>query len=110
MLGVAAAPGALAWAWPLGGLPLIYISAVTAVSRGEVHGGKRTVALAALISLGVVVAALLWLSAAALSLAGALFTALLAWRILPAYTRVWHTPEPAIVRQAVRTGVLSLVC
>ena len=35
MLGVAAAPEALRWAWPLGGLPLVYITAVTTVSRGR---------------------------------------------------------------------------
>ncbi len=110
MLGVAAVPPALGWAWPLGGLPLVYISAVTAVSRGEVHGGKRPVAGLALISLALVLAALLGLSSwPRLSPAGLVLTAALAARLLPAYLSVWRRPEPMIIRSAVRTGVLSLV-
>jgi 4-hydroxybenzoate polyprenyltransferase len=110
MLGVAAAPAALAWAWPLGGLPLVYITAVTAVSRGEVHGGKRPVAVFALISLGLVLLALLWLSSArTLSPAGLLLTVVLAARVLPPYARVWQRPAPETIRTAVRAGVLSLV-
>jgi 4-hydroxybenzoate polyprenyltransferase len=110
MLGVAAVPPALGWAWPLGGLPLLYISAVTAVSRGEVHGGKKPVAGLALISLGLVLAALLGLSSwPRFSPAGLVLTAALAARLLPAYLSVWRRPEPMIIRGAVRTGVLSLV-
>ena len=113
MLGVAAVPAALTWAWPLGALPLVYISAVTAVSRGEVHGGNRPVGALALISLGLVLLALLWLSSPlsvhGLSPAGLLLTAVLAVRLLPPYLKVWQRPEPQAIRQAVRTGVLSLV-
>jgi 4-hydroxybenzoate polyprenyltransferase len=113
MLGVAAVPPALGWAWPLGGLPLVYITAVTAVSRGEVHGGKRPVAMFALISLGSVLLALLWLSsggaAQGLSTTGLVLTALLAVRLMPPYIRVWRRPAADTIRQAVRTGVLSLV-
>ena len=86
---------------------------MTAVSRGEVHGGKRPVAAFALISLGLVLLALLWLSsplgAHGLSPAGLVLTAVLAARLLPPYVRVWQRPAPQTIRQAVRTGVLSLV-
>jgi 4-hydroxybenzoate polyprenyltransferase len=110
MLGVAAVPGGLAAAWPLGGLPLVYITAVTAVSRGEVHGGKRPVAVFALISLSAVLLVLLWLSSApAFSPAGVLLTLVLGSRLLPPYARVWQRPTPDTIRTAVRTGVLSLV-
>ena len=60
--GHAAAPPALAEAWPLALLPLVYIAAVTAVSRGEVHGGRRGIAAFALISLSGVLVALLALA------------------------------------------------
>jgi 4-hydroxybenzoate polyprenyltransferase len=110
MLGVAAMPAALRWAWPLGLLPLVYITAVTAVSRGEVHGGKRPVAAFALISLGLVLLALFCLSSwPGVSAAGLLLTALLAVRLLPPYVQVWQSPTPDAIRRAVRTGVLSLV-
>jgi 4-hydroxybenzoate polyprenyltransferase len=110
MLGVAAVPAALQWAWPLGGLHLVYISAVTAVSRGEVHGGKRFIAGLALISLLLVVAVLAGLSVwPQVTPAALLLTTVLATRLLPKYVRVWQRPDPTVIRDAVRTGVLSLV-
>jgi 4-hydroxybenzoate polyprenyltransferase len=111
LLGVAAAPSMLVQAWPLALLPLVYIAAVTAVSRGEVHGGRRGIAAFALISLGLVLSALLALALGrgAGSWAGAAFTIGLAWRVLPAFWGAYRTPEPGPIRQAIRTGVLSLV-
>ncbi len=111
LLGIAAAPPVLAEAWPLALLPLVYIAAVTAVSRGEVHGGRRGIAAFALISLSAVLAALLALALrhGGGSWAGVGFTALLAWRVLPAFWSAYHTPEPGPIRRATRTGVLSLV-
>ena len=58
LLGIAAAPAMLTDAWPLALLPLVYIAAVTAVSRGEVHGGRRGVTAYALISLSLVLVGL----------------------------------------------------
>ena len=110
-LGMTAAPGTLAGHWGLTLLPLVYISAVTAVSRGEVHGGSRRVAGLALISLTIVAAALLALPLAAggRSVPGFVLALLLARRVLPAYWRTWQQPAPEPIRRAVRTGVLSLV-
>jgi 4-hydroxybenzoate polyprenyltransferase len=113
MLGVAAVPEALLWAWPLAGLPLAYITAVTAVSRGEVAGGRRAAASFALISLFLVLLALLWLcaggAARGVSLAGLALTALLGVRLLPPFIKVWQQPVAGTIRAAVRIGVLSLV-
>jgi 4-hydroxybenzoate polyprenyltransferase len=111
LLGIAAAPAVLADAWPLGLLPLVYIAAVTAVSRGEVHGGRRGIAAFALISLSAVVASLLALALRhdGGSWAGVGFTVLLAWRVLPAFWGAYQTPEPGSIRRAIRTAVLSLV-
>jgi 4-hydroxybenzoate polyprenyltransferase len=110
LLGVAATPTSLRWAWPLAMLPLTYIAAVTAVSRGEVHGGNRPVAAFALISLGAVLLALLWLSSIAhWSIAGLLLVAALAVRVVPPFARAWHRPAAATTRLAVRSGVLSLM-
>jgi 4-hydroxybenzoate polyprenyltransferase len=113
LLGVAAVPAALESAWPLALLPLVYITAVTALSRGEVHGGSRGVGAFALLSLSIVV-----IAAAALAVsrgsgpaaaAGLAWAALLAWRVLPAYWQAYRNPGPGPIRQAIKTGVLSLV-
>lgn len=126
MLGVAAAPAALAISWPLGLLPLVYIAAVTMVSRGEVHGAKQPVVRAGLVLVAGVVAVLgllAWFSpagssssvAALASISGSnkvaalVLTGWLAWRILPAFWRAHQDPSPGPIRAAVRTGVLSLV-
>ncbi len=111
LLGISAAPLALTTGWPLGLLPLVYITAVTAVSKGEVHGGARGVAAIALISLNLVIVALLALSIArpAVSWAGLVIALALAWRVLPAFWGAYQSPLPGPVRHAIRTGVLSLV-
>jgi 4-hydroxybenzoate polyprenyltransferase len=109
LLGVAAAPAVLQTAWPLALLPLIYIAAVTAVSRGEVHGGRRGIAAFALISLIVVLGALAALALGMRSWAGGILTVALAWRVLPAFWGAYQNPAPGPIRHAIRTGVLSLV-
>jgi heme O synthase-like polyprenyltransferase len=120
LLGIAIVPHRLVDAWPLGLVPLVYIAAVTAVSRGEVHGARRPVVRAGL-SLVVVVVVILAAIAATggpwalvdLSLAhrawALLLVAALAARVLPAFGQAARTSAPADVRRAVRTGVLSLV-
>ncbi len=111
LLGISAAPVMLSEAWPLALLPLVYITAVTAVSRGEVHGGRREVAAFALLSLSVVLAALLALALrrGGGSWAAVAFAVVLGWRVLPAFWGAYRTPGPGPIRHAIRTGVLSLV-
>jgi 4-hydroxybenzoate polyprenyltransferase len=111
LLGAAAVPAALASNWHLAFLPLLYITAVTALSRGEVHGGRPTIAAFALISLSLVLIGLLVLALThpVPSWAGALVTLVLGWRVLPVFWTAYRDPVPARIRQAIRTGVLSLV-
>ena len=111
MLGVAAVPAALAGAWPLALVPLVYIAAVTRLSRGEVHGGTRGVARFALISLGVVLVALtaMTLLPARRSWTGLILVVLLAWRVWPPFWSAYRVPGPGAIRNAVKVGVLSLV-
>jgi 4-hydroxybenzoate polyprenyltransferase len=109
LLGVSAAAGALQGRWWLALAPVLYIAAVTAVSRGEVHGGDRRSAGAALALMAATLAGLL----ACPFLGGTAwawpFSGLLAWRVGPAYLRAWRVPDAGVARAAVRAGVLSLV-
>jgi 4-hydroxybenzoate polyprenyltransferase len=109
LLGVAAAPGALGRHWPLALLPLTYIAAVTALSRGEVHGGRRGIAAFALISLSVVLMVLVAVSGSARSWGGVALTLALGWRVLPPFAAAYRQPDAPQIRRAIRTGVLSLV-
>jgi 4-hydroxybenzoate polyprenyltransferase len=107
MLGVAAVPAAVVGLLPLALLPLIYIAAVTAISRGEVRGGKREVALFSLSAICVVLASLISVGLhSPLALA---IIAFLAWRVIPPFWHAYREPIPPTIRAAVRAGVLSLV-
>ncbi|MGH8636813.1 MAG: UbiA-like protein EboC [Burkholderiales bacterium] len=111
LLGVAAAPAALAWAWPLGLIPLAYIGGITTLSRGEVHGGARGAATVALISLSFAWVALVAvaLRSGSNALPAVVLAAALGVRVIPAFWFARRTPTPALIRTAVRRGVLSLV-
>jgi 4-hydroxybenzoate polyprenyltransferase len=111
LLGVSAVPAAVSGRWPIAMLSLVYIAAVTAVSRGEVHGGRSRTATFALLSLCGVMAALLVLAIRTPSgrVAAVVLTGALGLRVLPPFWRVVKDPRPMVIRQAVRAGVLSLV-
>ncbi len=127
VLGMTAAPAVLAWSWPLALIPVTYIAAVTTLSRGEVAGGKRPVAILALALVMGVLFALLFVSGGGLptepyaldadvqrtltwpSWPAVVLTFLLAWRVLPPFWRAVGDPGPQTIRVAIRTGVLSLV-
>ena len=110
-LGMAAVPGTIGAHWPVAILPVAYIAGVTMVSRGEVSGGRRGVALTALVLVASVLVALGGISALARDSVIWPFVLLgvLSWRVLRAFWRAFANPSPPVIRAAVRTGVLSLV-
>jgi 4-hydroxybenzoate polyprenyltransferase len=111
LLGVAAVPSQLGHAWPLGSISFTYIFAVTALSRGEVHGGTRRVAALALACLTGVLVVLLGLAIRSdgQPLVAVAVVALLGWRVWPPFWRAFRAGQPGLIRQAIRAGVLSLV-
>lgn len=111
LLGLSASPLLLGQHWFLMLLPIGYIAAITAVSRGEVHGGSRTTGRAAI---GLLVAVIGGLVAAmtAQSSRGLLalpFVLYFAWRVVPAFYRASESPQAEHIRAAVKAGVLSVV-
>jgi 4-hydroxybenzoate polyprenyltransferase len=111
MLGVSAAPALIGERWYLTFIPIAYIAAITAVSTGEVEGGKRSTGLLALVLLALVVVALpvLTLTPAARFAPMLPFLMLFLWRVLPAFWRAYLKPDPDRIRSAVKAGVLSLI-
>src|SRR5262249_1023347 len=108
LLGLSAAPGLFGHRWALALIPLAYVAAITAVSRGEVHGGGGSSGLTALALVAAVTPVLLALAPLqALMLVP--FLALFAWRVLPPFWQAFRRPEPGVVRAAVRAGVLGLI-
>lgn len=113
VLGMSAVPATIGVSWRLALITVVYIAAVTLLSRGEVSGGGRGRAALALVLLALVVIALGGLALregpSRQALAGLALTGLLAWRVLPPFLEAYRDSSPSFIRQAVRAGILSLV-
>nr|WP_277876471.1 UbiA-like protein EboC [Trichocoleus sp. FACHB-40] len=111
LLGVSAVPAMLGERWFLALIPITYIAAVTAISQGEVHGGKATTGITALLFVGAVIASILALGLLPdyQVLAALPFIVLFAGRVLPAFVKAVREPTPDLIRVAVKVGVLSLI-
>jgi 4-hydroxybenzoate polyprenyltransferase len=111
ILGMAATPEVISASWSLAALPLTYIAGVTIISRGEVFGTRKETAGVSLGLVLAVITAVLVLSrqGPAPSLAAGIFGLALFWRVVPPFWTAFRQPEPAIIRHAVKRGVLSLV-
>lgn len=111
LLGVSVIPWMLRERWMLALIPIVYIAAITAISRGEVDGGnKRTGKLAIALVIAVIasVANLTWLEQFdGLSMLPFLL-GFGGW-VLPPFWRAMHDPIPSNIGQAVKAGVLGLI-
>lgn len=110
LLGISIVPEALFQFWYLGFVPVIYIAAVTIISRGEVHGGKKTTLYGALFLYAIVAGAILgialWNGNHLLTLGCiALFLAM----ILPPLLGAIQNPAGPLIGKAVKAGVLALI-
>ena len=111
LLGMSAVPAVVGKYWFLAIISLIYIAAITTLSQGEVHGAKGNTPKIALFLIVAVIAGLFGLELLpdyhilkALP-AIALFTGYL----LPPIIKTVSQPTPEQIRNAVRSGILSLV-
>jgi 4-hydroxybenzoate polyprenyltransferase len=111
LLGVSIIPAVLPELSLLALIPLVYIAAITTVSRGEVAGGSAAVGYFAVLLMGSVLVGLLALAALpAYAWWPALpFVLLLAARVLPPFVRAGREPRPDHIRTAVKAGVLSVI-
>lgn len=111
LLGVSAVPAMLGECWFLALIPVVYIAAITTISRGEVHGAKRITGVIALLLIVTVIAALLGLGLLKdyQLLASLPFICLFAFRVLLPFVKAVREPSPEQIRMAVKAGVLSLI-
>ena len=111
LLGISAVPAAVEQLWFMALIPIVYIAAITMVSRGEVHGGntaalKGAVLMYALVFAGIVSLSLLphfnvWYSLP--------FLLLFAYLIFPPLFKAMPTKEPKLIIKAVKAGILALI-
>jgi 4-hydroxybenzoate polyprenyltransferase len=112
LLGLSLAPEMLGQHGVIALVPVVYIAAITIMSRGEVNGGDRR---SGLLALGLIVSLAIGLIGITVVLPGFELTWLvpfgLIWLglVLPKFIQAVQTPDPAVIRIAVRTGVISLI-
>ncbi|MBW3545690.1 MAG: UbiA-like protein EboC, partial [Bacteroidetes bacterium] len=111
LLGVSALPAMLPELWYIGLIPIIYIAAITMISRGEVHGGNRLALQAGLFIYAIVIVTIITLSffTAAAWWQVVPFVALFAYLIFPPLIEALHKQDPKFIGKAVKAGVISLI-
>ncbi|MEH2311434.1 MAG: UbiA-like protein EboC [Nostoc sp.] len=111
LLGVSAVPAIIGERWYLTLIPILYIAAITAISQGEVHGGKKITGVLALLLISIVLMAVLALGLLGeyTAIAALPFAVLLAIRVLPNFIKAARQPVAENIRNAVKIGVLSLI-
>ncbi|MEH2062193.1 MAG: UbiA-like protein EboC [Nostoc sp.] len=111
LLGVSAVPAIIGERWYLALIPVLYIAAITAISQGEVHGGKKITGVLALLLIAIVLTTVLALGLLEeyTAIAALPFAVLLAIRVLPNFIKAAREPIAENIRNAVKIGVLSLI-
>lgn len=111
LLGISAVPGSLQTYWPLGLIPLVYVAAITMISRGEVHGKNKKALYAGGAMYGSIFLAIL-----ALSFFGREpnwqvipFLVLFGGMIFPPLIKAIRTQEPKFIGKSVKAAVISLI-
>lgn len=112
LLGISIAPAAaLGQYWYLGIIPLVYVAAITMISRGEVHGKNKKALLG-----GLAMYLLILLSLAGLALAvdehlwqALPFLVLFGFMILPPLFKAIKQQTPKSIGKAVKSGVIALI-
>ncbi|MEM8805353.1 MAG: UbiA-like protein EboC [Cyanobacteria bacterium P01_G01_bin.38] len=111
LLGVSALPLAVQAYWFLALIPVVYIAAITTISRGEVHGGSRATGIVALLMLGTVIGGMFGLALLPnyTRLNVLPFATLFVALAVPEFIRATLNPTADQIRGAVKAGIICLI-
>jgi 4-hydroxybenzoate polyprenyltransferase len=110
MLGVSILPGLLNVYWSLSFIPILYIAAITMISRGEVHGGRKHVLYAAGFLYVLVIVSIVYISLLRETWLYTLFyVAIFSAMIFPPLSKAINEPIGKNIGGAVKAGVLALI-
>ncbi|MBX2920886.1 MAG: UbiA-like protein EboC [Chitinophagaceae bacterium] len=111
LLGMSIVPSAITQFGYISIIPVLYIAAITLISRGEVHGGKKNTLYTAVFLYALVLAGILLVSF--LNKSGGLyvfaFAGLLAGLVFPPLTKAIREPQGVHIGKAVKAGVIALI-
>lgn len=110
LLGISLLPEAVLQNWYLALVPIVFIAAITMISRGEVHGGKKSTLYAAAFFYAVVLLTIggiaYWNKTVLTTIP---FLILFAAMVYPPLFNAARHPIGANIGKAVKAGVLSLI-
>jgi 4-hydroxybenzoate polyprenyltransferase len=110
LLGVSIVASAVTEWWFIALVPIVYIAAVTMISKGEVHGGSKSTLYFAAFLYCVVIAAILLLSfLKGKVLWTIIFLLPFAWMIFSALIKAIRMPAAQNIGKAVKAGVIALI-
>ncbi|KEO71875.1 UbiA-like protein EboC [Anditalea andensis] len=111
LLGVSAVPVMVQELWFLALIPVVYIAAITMISRGEVHGKNRRALVGGAVMYGIIILALIVISVLAADIWWQIipFTVLFSYLIFPPLVKAIQNQDPRLIGKAVKAGVLSLI-
>lgn len=110
LLGISIVIAAIPEWWFLAFVPIIYIAAITMISRGEVRGGKKITLYFAAMLYSIVIAGILWLSFIKETLWWTIvFLLPFGWMISSALLKAIRVPAPKNIGKAVKAGVIALI-
>jgi 4-hydroxybenzoate polyprenyltransferase len=111
LLGISVVPALLNTTWYLGLLPLVYVAAITIISRGEVHGKNRNALFlgAGMYTTIFVAIFILAFEKSPGYLQILPFLAFLGYRLFPPLLKAIRTQEPQYIGKSVKAAVLSLI-
>lgn len=96
--------------WYLAFVPIIYIAAITMISQGEVHGGKKTTMYAAGVLYLTAMGSILYVSMTRDQAITTLFFVLIwAFMVFLPLKKAAARPEGRLIGRAVKAGVLALI-
>ena len=110
LLGMSILPAAVGTLWYLAVVPIVYIAAITSISRGEVYGARTSTLQAAVFMYSAVVLSILafaWYNSNLL--ASIAFLALFAIMIMLPLFKAIKQPAGPLVGKSVKAGVLALI-
>ncbi len=110
LLGISIIPAAVSSYALVAIVPLVYIAAITMISQGEVHGGRKTTLFMAALLYLAVIACLLYVSLDKGNLQYAIiFILLWAALIFPPLQKAIAKPQGKQIGMAVKAGVIALI-
>jgi 4-hydroxybenzoate polyprenyltransferase len=112
LLGISALPEAVSTHWMAAVVPVLYIAAVTLISRGEVHGGSGKhllmAALSYILVLGAIPFAAYWWHYPWEYTTLLMLACFAIYIFIPLY-KAYKAPKPAHIMAAVKAGVIGVV-